>query len=59
MPPADLEEEETPVHVLWHCEGLVTTRFLMLGTENPRAHREEQISRTLSFIKKTKLEGTF
>lgn len=47
--------------VLCYCEGLATTRFLVLGLENLTVHSDIKrlLSKTTSLINKTKLEGTF
>lgn len=53
-----MEEEETAVHVLCHCEGLSRLRFLILGEEKPRArsYTQEPLSRLWSLVTKTKLD---
>ncbi|XP_073978772.1 uncharacterized protein [Rhodnius prolixus] len=53
------EEEETALHVLCQCEGLVWLRMLLLGEEKPRpeSFTQESLSSIKSLIKRTGLEG--
>lgn len=55
------EDEEIPVHVLWHCEDLARIRPLVLDIQNPIAHSyiKELLLIILSLIKRAELEGAF
>lgn len=46
------KEEETPVHVLCHCEYMARTRFLVPGLENSTVHCyiKKPLSKQISLI---------
>lgn len=52
-------EEEAPVNVWCHGDGLVWTRFLVPGVENPITHSfiEKPLSKVIGLVKQVKDRG--
>lgn len=55
------DEEETPAHVIFYCDSLARTSFLLLGLEYFRANNyiKEPLSKVIGLIKRAKLESPF